>query len=124
LSPYSNQIDNLLEEATRHQMTLREALAWLCAAEIARKDSSVFEMAMRMARFPCVRTPEGFEFEAQPSIDPGVIRELATCRWIGHGDNLVLLGPPGVGKTHLEVGPWGENRSAWATACCSARPLH
>jgi DNA replication protein DnaC len=35
-------------------------------------------MAKRMARFPCVRTLEGFEFDAQPSIDPGVIRELAT----------------------------------------------
>jgi DNA replication protein DnaC len=103
LTGICDQLDNLLDDAARHQMTLREALAWLCAAEVSRKDRSRFEMAMRMARFPCVRTLEGFEFEAQPSIDPGVIREMASCRWIAHGDNLVLLGPPGVGKTHLEV---------------------
>jgi DNA replication protein DnaC len=103
LTGIRERLDNLLEEAARHQMTLREALAWLCAAEVARKDQSRFEMAMRLARFPCVRTLEAFEFEAQPSIDPGQIRELATCRWIANGDNLVLLGPPGVGKTHLEV---------------------
>jgi len=60
-------------------------------------------MALTIARFPFVRTLEGFEFEAQPSIDPGKIRDLATCRWVANGDNVVLLGPPGVGKTHLEV---------------------
>ncbi len=103
LTGMCSQLDNLLEEAARHQMTLREGLAWLCAAEVSRKDQSRFEMAMRLARFPCVRTLEGFEFEAQPSIDPGMIRELATCRWIANGDNVVLLGPPGVGKTHLEM---------------------
>jgi len=103
LTAIRDQLDNLLEEASRQELNLREALAWLCAAEIARKDQSRFAMAMNLAKFPFVRTVEGFEFEAQPSIDPGQIRELASCRWIANGDNLLLLGPPGVGKTHLEV---------------------
>jgi DNA replication protein DnaC len=60
-------------------------------------------MAMTIAHFPFVHTLEGFEFEAQPSIDPAKIRDLATCRWLANGDNVVLLGPPSVGKTHLEV---------------------
>jgi DNA replication protein DnaC len=60
-------------------------------------------MAMSIAKFPFVRTLEGFEYEAQPSLDPGQIRELATCRWVANGDTLLLLGPPGVGKTHLAV---------------------
>jgi DNA replication protein DnaC len=97
------QLDGLLEEAARRQLNLREALAWLCAAEVASKEQRRLSMAMTIAHFPFLRTLEGFEFEAQPSIDPGKIRDLATCRWVANGDNVVLLGPPGVGKTHLEV---------------------
>jgi len=103
LGAIREQLDGLLEEAARRQLNLREALAWLCAAEVASKEQRRLSMAMTIAHFPFVRTLEGFEFEAQPSIDPGKIRDLATCRWVANGDNVVLLGPPGVGKTHLEV---------------------
>ena len=103
LGAIREQLDALLEEAARRQLNLRETLAWLCAAEVASKEQRRLSMAMAIARFPLVRTLEGFEFEAQPSIDPGKIRDLATCRWVANGDNVVLLGPPGVGKTHLEV---------------------
>jgi DNA replication protein DnaC len=104
LGAIRERLDGLLEEASRRQLNLREALAWLCAAEVASKEQRRLSMAMTTARFPFVRTLEGFEFEAQPSIDPGKIRDLAFCRWVSNGDNVVLLGPPGVGKTHLEVG--------------------
>jgi len=57
----------------------------------------------KIAQFPFVRELDGFEFDAQPSLDPGQIRELATCRWIAHGDTTLFLGPPGTGKTHLAV---------------------
>ena len=50
-----------------------------------------------------MRELDGFDFAAQPSIDPKQIRELAACRWVAHGDALLLLGPPGVGKTHLAI---------------------
>ena len=50
-----------------------------------------------------MRTLEGFEYDAQPSLDPKQIRELATSRWVANGDSVLLLGPPGVGKTHLAV---------------------
>ena len=103
LGAIREQLDALLEEAARRELNLREALAWLCAAEVASKEQRRLSMAMTIAHFPFVRTLEGFEFEAQPSIDPGKIRDLATCRWVANGDNVVLLGPPGVGKTHLEV---------------------
>jgi DNA replication protein DnaC len=103
LGAIREQLDGLLEAAARQQLNLREALAWLCAAEVASKEQRRLSMAMTIARFPYVRTLDGFEFEAQPSIDPGRIRDLATCRWVANGDNVVLQGPPGVGKTHLEV---------------------
>ena len=45
----------------------------------------------------------GFDFAAQPSIDSKQVRELAGARWIANGENVLLLGPPDVGKTHLAV---------------------
>jgi DNA replication protein DnaC len=60
-------------------------------------------MAGKIAHFPAVRDLDGFDFAAQPSLDPRQIRELATCRWVAHGEALLLLGPPGVGKTHLAI---------------------
>jgi DNA replication protein DnaC len=60
-------------------------------------------MSSKLAQFPFVRELDGFDFEAQPSLDHGQIRELATCREIAHGDTVLFLGPPGTGKTHLAV---------------------
>jgi DNA replication protein DnaC len=75
----------------------------LCEREIARKNARRVDMTLKLARFPFVRDLAGFDFAAQPSIDPKQLRELAAGRWIANGENVLLLGPPGVGKTHLAV---------------------
>ncbi len=103
LTAMRDQLDTLLDQAARAELNLREALTMLCAAEIARRDERRIQMGMSIAKFPCVRTLDSFEYEAQPSVDPKQIRELATSRWVANGDSLLLLGPPGVGKTHLAV---------------------
>ncbi len=104
LTGIRDQLDNLLDEASRKDLTLREALGYLLEAEVARKDQRRFAMGLSIARFPFVRTLDDFDFDAQPSLDRKQVRELATGRWIANGDALLLLGPPGVGKTHLAVG--------------------
>ena len=103
LTAVRDQLDSLLDEATRRDLTLRDSLALLCEREIARKDSRRVEMAIGLARFPFVRDLAGFDFAAQPSIDRNQVRDLATGRFIGNGETVLLLGPPGVGKTHLAV---------------------
>jgi DNA replication protein DnaC len=103
LTAIRDQLDSLLDEAARRDFTLREALAFLCEREVARKDERRIEMALKIAHFPCVRDLDGFDFAAQPSLDPRQIRELATARWIANGEALLLLGPPGVGKSHLAI---------------------
>ena len=103
LTAIRDQLDTLLDEAARSDMTLREALAFLVKREIARRDERRITMASKIAQFPFVRELDGFDFDAQPSLDQRQIRELATCRWIAHGDMVLFLGPPGTGKTHLAV---------------------
>jgi DNA replication protein DnaC len=92
-----DQLDSLLDEAARSNLSTRETLALLCEREIARKDHRRVEMALKLAHFPAVKELASFDFEAQPSIDAKQIRDLAASRWIAHGENVLLLGPPGVG---------------------------
>ncbi|MGY3346973.1 MULTISPECIES: IS21-like element helper ATPase IstB [unclassified Bradyrhizobium] len=103
LSGIRDQLDTLLDEAARANLSARETLILLCEREIARKDHRRIEMALKLAHFPAVKELAGFDFEAQPSIDPKQIRDLAASRWIANGENVLLLGPPGVGKTHLSI---------------------
>ncbi len=94
LTAIRDQLDTLLDEAARSEMNLREALAFLTGREIARRDERRIGMASKIAQFPFVRELEGVDFEAQPSLDPRQLRELAACRWIAHGDTVLFLGPP------------------------------
>jgi len=103
LTAIRDQLDGLLDEAARNDLTTRETVAFLCQREIARKDERRIIMAMKIAHFPHARELDGFDFAAQPSVDAQQIRELATARWVAHGDALLLLGPPGVGKSHLAI---------------------
>jgi DNA replication protein DnaC len=98
-----DRLDSLLDEATRRDLSLSETLLLLCEAEVARREERRIQMGLGIAKFPYVRTLEGFDFAAQPSLDPKQVRELAACRWIANGDTLLIQGPPGVGKSHLAV---------------------
>lgn len=99
-----DQLDSLLDEAARRELGPRDFLLELCELETASRDGRRIEMGVKIAKFPFVRSLEGFDFAAQPSLDKARITELSYCRWVANGENLLLLGPPGVGKTHLAVG--------------------
>ena len=60
-------------------------------------------MGIQIAHFPTVKTLDEFDFKFQPSIDAKLVRELATGRFIAGAENVLMFGPPGVGKTHLAI---------------------
>jgi hypothetical protein len=62
-----DQLDSLVDEAARRELTIREVLSLFCEREIARKDERRIEMSVGLARFPFVRDVDGFDFVAQPS---------------------------------------------------------
>src|SRR5206468_3973739 len=87
----------------RRELGVAEALALLCGAEVAHREEQRIQRGLGIAKFPCVRTLEGFDLAAQPSPDPRQVHGLAACRRVADGDTLLIQGPPGVGKSHLAV---------------------
>jgi len=98
-----SELPSLLEQAAKREQSYADFLDELFGREVGAKTQKHLAMLVAMARFPFQKTLESFDFKVQPSIDPKIIRELATGRYIESGDNVLLLGPPGVGKTHLAV---------------------
>lgn len=98
------ELPTLLQEASKREISYADFLQELVDRELVAKQERHTQMKTIMARFPFQKTLESFDFKFQPSIDVKSIKELATGRFIANSDNVLLLGPPGVGKTHLAVG--------------------
>ena len=92
------------EEAAKAKMSYVEFLEMVVARELEDKEATRRVRARQSAKFPYPKTLDDFEWEAAPSVDQAKVRELSACRWVANGQNILLLGPPGVGKTHLAVG--------------------
>ncbi|GGJ13535.1 ATPase AAA [Alicyclobacillus cellulosilyticus] len=92
-----------VEWAAGHQATYAEFLHRLLDAELEERYNRYLQSRLKLAHFPFHKTLADFDFSFQPSIDERQIRELATLTFIREGGNVIFLGPPGVGKTHLAV---------------------
>jgi DNA replication protein DnaC len=98
------RLEALLQDASARELSYADFLDQVLTEEVTAKTAKHVTMRTSLARFPFVKGLESFEFGYQPSLDRKQIQTLATCRFVEHGENVVLLGPPGVGKTHLAVG--------------------
>jgi DNA replication protein DnaC len=97
-------LDGLLEKGARGKMSFLDFLDHVIQEEIASKDVKRARMRLQMAKFPLNRRLEDYNFAMQPSLDRRLITELETGRYLANATNVLLLGPPGVGKTHLAIG--------------------
>jgi DNA replication protein DnaC len=104
LSTFESILDNYLELAAREGRSTIEILDYLIDQELQSKDARSQALRTRIAGFPVEKRLEDFKFDYQPSLDQAVIREIASLRFIHNAENVVFLGPPGVGKTHLAIG--------------------
>jgi len=97
-------VDGILSKADSGSLTAAEAIQDLLGAQIGLRNNRRLQAAMRSSRLPAVKTLEEFDFSFQPSIKREQIDSLAELSFLERKENVVLLGPPGVGKTHLAIG--------------------
>jgi DNA replication protein DnaC len=103
LGSVAGRIDALLADAARKEPTYLEFLDGLLREELDAKQKRRVTMGIKIAHFPVVKTFEEFDFKFQPSLDAKLVRELATGHFIAQAENVLLFGPPGVGKTHVAI---------------------
>ena len=103
LTTAADRLDSVAQEAAASKWSYSHFLGYLLSGELSSRQQRTMVMNTRFAHFPYRKRLEDFDFTAQPSVDPKLIEELSTLRFLAEGRNVVLLGPPGVGKTHLAI---------------------
>jgi len=96
-------LDGILEEASRQEASYLEVVDRLLQAEQEARYTRNVEVKTRLAHLPYHKTIGDFDYSFQPSVDKKQIAELFTLRFLHQAENVLFLGPPGVGKTMLAV---------------------
>lgn len=96
--------NTIYDKAVNNKLNHLEFLTILLEEEIVRRQESSTKARISKAKFPFVKTIEAFDFTYQPGLNEQEILKLASLDFVDKKVNIILLGPPGVGKTHLAVG--------------------
>lgn len=96
-------LDGINEVALAEEPSYLDFLAYLVQKEITGREDTQNQRRLRAARFPAHKTLDDFDFSFQTSVSQQTLRDLATLEFVKQKQNLILLGPPGVGKSHLAI---------------------
>ena len=97
-------VGELLGEAVREELSLAQVIERVCEEEAAFREERRIRTALKLSGLQGGKTLESFDFAFQRGVDRSQIELLATCEFVRRRENVLLLGPPGVGKTHLAMG--------------------
>ena len=103
LTAIDARLETLLEEAAKKEPAYADFLLEVMSTEANARRQRYVKARLQLAHLPFVKTFEQFDFAFQPSIDERQVRDLRTLRFVHDASNVILPGPPGVGKTHLAV---------------------
>jgi DNA replication protein DnaC len=94
----------ITERAAKNNLPYEEYLVPLLEEEVKRRQEASIKAKVAKAKFPFIKTMEEFDFSFQPGLSEKKVINLASLQFIDKKENIIFLGPPGVGKTHLSVG--------------------
>jgi DNA replication protein DnaC len=97
-------LPGVLDTAAVENLSMTATLERLLGIEVEATEARRLAGRLRFACLPTPATLEGFDFDAASGVDRSLITELGTCRYLETATNVLMIGPPGVGKTHLSVG--------------------
>lgn len=103
LSRTAEVLDTVAEQAKENKISYFAFLDHLLEEEVAAKEKRRIQTAMKRAGLPAAKTIEEYDFSFHPQLDQGEVMELFDLSFISNKDNVIFLGPPGVGKTHLAI---------------------